>query len=84
MESRSRPDPRRRVEQRIEVLAHLAAGVLTEAQAAAILHRSERQVRRLAAAHGRDGPAGLRHGNATRIPANRTERGLHERLVVLA
>jgi len=84
MDRRARPDRDRRPEQRLEVLVHLADGALTLEQAAAILHRSERQVRRLAAAYGRDGPAGLRHGNAGRIPANRTERGLHERLVVLA
>jgi transposase len=68
----------------LEVLVHLADGALTLEQAAAILHLSGRQVRRLVAAYGREGPAGLRHGNATRIPANRTERGLHERLVLLA
>lgn len=84
MESRSRPDPRRRVEQRIEVLAHLAAGVLTEAQAAAILHRSERQVRRLAEAYRSGGPDALRHGNAGRSPANRTAAERRAQIVALA
>ena len=84
MDRRARPDRDRRPEQRLEVLVHLADGALTLEQAAAILHRSERQVRRLAAAYGRDGPAGLRHGNAGRSAANRTDGALRERLVVLA
>ncbi len=36
------------------------------------------------AAYGREGPEGLRHGNARRVPVNRTDPGLHERLVLLA
>ena len=78
------PDPDRRSEQRAEVLAHLTSGTLTPEQAAAILHRSTRQVRRLLATFEREGPAALQHGNAGRTPANRTDQELRERLVELA
>ena len=84
MEKRSRHDLRSRTEQRADVLAHLAAGVLSEAQAAAVLHLSGRQVRRLLAAYRVGGPDALRHGNAGRAPANRTGEGLRERVLGLA
>ncbi len=70
--------------QRSEVLHHLAEGTLSLEQAAVILHRSERQVRRLLAAFEHEGPDALRHGNAGRRPANRTDAALRERLVALA
>ncbi len=69
--------------QRREVLLHLAAGTLSLEQAAAVLHRSERQVRRLLAAYEREGPAALVHGNAGRAPINRTDPALRERLMEL-
>lgn len=74
----------RRVTQRSEVLLHLAEGTLSVDQATAILHRSARQVRRLLAAYERGGPAALRHGNTARVPANRTDPALRERVVELA
>ncbi|MGO9206931.1 MAG: ISNCY family transposase [Candidatus Limnocylindrales bacterium] len=70
--------------QRREVLLHLAAGTLSLEQAAAVLHCSERQVRRLLAAYEREGPAALVHGNAGRAPIYRTDPALRERLVELA
>lgn len=65
------------------MLAHLAEGSLTLDQAAAILDRSPRQVRRLQAAYEVGGPDALRHGNAGRRPANRTTDDVRERLLEL-
>ena len=84
MQKRPLHDHDRRPEQRQQVLAHLAEGTLSLEQAATILQRSGRQVRRLLAAYPSDGPAALRHGNAGRPPANRTDGELRERLVFLA
>lgn len=70
--------------ERQQVLAHLANGTLTLGQATVILQISERQVRRLAAAYAADGPAAVRHGNAGRTAANRTDATLREHLVALA
>ena len=69
------------------MLLHLHEGTLSLGQAAAILHRSTRQVlprRRPGAAFEREGPDALRHGNAGRTPANRTDPALRARLVALA
>jgi transposase len=84
MERRRRRDDDGPPEQRAAVLAHLADGNLTVEQAAAILQRSHRQVRRLQAAYLADGPDALRHGNIGRTPANRTADELRERVLLLA
>ena len=57
-------------QRRAQVLIQLAGGVISSGQAAELLSLSERQVRRLAAALGSDGPAGLIHGNRGRRPSN--------------
>jgi transposase len=84
MDQRRRRDGDGRSEQRAGVLAHLATGGLTLEQAAAILQRSERQVRRLQAAYLADGADALGHGNRGRTPANRTDAALREHLLALA
>ncbi|HXQ96387.1 MAG TPA: ISNCY family transposase [Candidatus Acidoferrales bacterium] len=66
------------------MFAHLLDRTLSEAQAEAILRLSGRQVRRLAAAYRSGGPDALRHGNAGRVPANRTAADLRERVLALA
>jgi transposase len=55
-------------QQRARVLTQVLAGVLTIGQAASLLGRSERQVKRLKAAYRRDGPMALVHGNQGRSP----------------
>jgi hypothetical protein len=54
---------KRSEQRRVQVLMQLAGGVISSGQAAELLSLSERQVRRLAAVLGSDGPAGLIHGN---------------------
>lgn len=69
---------------RLFVLTQVLDGRLAVADAARLLGRSERQVRRLLAALRRDGAAGLVHGNRGRAPVHRTPEGLRARLVELA
>ena len=84
MQTRQTNDHERRTEQRQGVLLHLAEGALSLDQAAVILGLSVRQVRRLSAAYATGGPDALRHGNAGRMPANRTEATLREHPLTLA
>lgn len=71
-------------QQRLYVLAHLLAGEVTVAQAAALLRLSTRQVDRLARRFRAEGAAALVHGNRGRTPANRTAESIRARLVELA
>jgi hypothetical protein len=59
-------------QQRARVLVRVMAGALTTAEGATLLGRSERQLWRLRAALGDDGPAGLVHGNRGRPSPRRT------------
>ena len=61
-----------REQQRARVLARVAAGALSMAEAAALLGLSERQVWRLRTALAEAGPGGLVHGNRGRASARRT------------
>lgn len=71
-----------RAERRLYVLNRVLAGELTAAEAAAFLGLSVRSVRRLLARYrSPDGVASLIHGKAGRVPANRLEEALRERLV---
>lgn len=58
-------------QQRLTVLAHVLAHELSIEDAAELLDRSTRQVRRLVAGFARTGAAALVHGNRGRTPANR-------------
>lgn len=71
-------------QQRLYVLAHVLAGEVTVAQAAAVLRLSTRQVDRLARRFRAEGAAALVHGNRGRTPANRTADAIRARLVELA
>jgi transposase len=79
-----RPDDDPRIDQREEVLRHLREGTISLEQAALVLSRSTRQVRRLLAAWLEEGRAGLVHGNQGRRPANRTDDGVRSRIAALA
>ena len=65
----------------VEILTRLKAGVLDVVTAAELLGVSARQVRRLRARFSAEGMAGVSHGNTGRVPANRTDPALRERIV---
>ncbi len=73
-----------RAEQCLKVFAALDRGELLMAEAAQLLGRSVRQVRRLRAALRTRGPAALVHGNRGRPPVNRIPDRLRARIVRLA
>jgi len=75
---------RRSEQRRVQVLTQLAGGVVSVGQAAELLSLSERQVRRLAAALGSDGPAALIHGNRGRRPSNTLSEAISARVIELA
>ncbi len=70
-------------QRRLYVLAHVLAGEVTVAQAAALLRLSTRQVDRLARRFRAEGAAALVHGNWGRTPASRTAEAIRARLVEL-
>src|SRR5437588_3367058 len=69
---------------RAQILTQLVAGQLTPAEAAQLLARSERQVRRLAAAYASAGPAALVHGNRGRPPAHTLPADTRQEILRLA
>lgn len=71
-------------QRRLTILTHLLAGELTLAETAVLLDLSTRQVRRLVERFGRDGAAGLIHGNRGRPPVNRIDEAQRTRLLELA
>ncbi len=73
-----------RAEQCLKVLAALDRRELLMAEAAQLLGRSVRQVRRLRAALRTRGPAALVHGNRERPPVNRIPDSIRARVVRLA
>lgn len=73
-----------RAQQRLLVLTHVLAGELGHDEAAAILGRSVRQVRRLLDRYRADGAAAFVHGNHGRTPANRVDDAVRTRIVELA
>ena len=75
---------RAKEQQRIEVVSHWLAGIVTTAEAVGLLGCSERTAWRLRAAVLRDGAAGLVHGNRGRPSAHRLPEGTADRIVGLA
>lgn len=76
-------DPR--AQWRLYVLNHILAGETSIAEAAGLLGRSVRSVRRLLARYrGPDGAGALVHGNAGRAPAHRLDPEVRARVVELA
>jgi len=73
-----------RAQQRLAVLSHVLAGELTEAEAAAYLKLSTRQVGRLVKAYRRDGAVALVHRNTGRAPVNRLAQDRRAKLAELA
>jgi transposase len=71
-------------QQRVVVLNRVLVGDLTAAEAAAVLGRSVRQVRRMLAAYRQEGAAALAHGNRGRIPPNALDPALCARIAALA
>ena len=70
--------------QRYETIRAAIEGRLTGEDAAQALGLSRRQVERLKAKVRKDGPGGVRHGNAGRRPWNPTPETVRERLIDLA
>ena len=73
-----------RAQQQLLVLNALERAELTVAEAAGLLGRSTRQVRRLRAAYRACGPAALVHGNRGRHSARRLADALRDRVVTFA
>lgn len=71
-------------QQRLVVLNRMLVGDLTAAEAAAVLGRSVRQVRRMLAAYRKEGAAALVHGNRGRPPAHALDPALGQRVITLA
>jgi len=70
--------------QKYQVLKTVIDGHCTNAQAAGALGLSVRQVQRRKRKIERDGPAGVRHGNAGRQPANRLPEAMRQKIIELA
>lgn len=71
-------------QRRLRILNHLLEGAITAEQAATILGRSVRQIRRLLAAYRAAGAEALVHGNRGRRPTNRTTDEHRQQIVTLA
>jgi transposase len=71
-------------QQRLLVIGQLDRGHLTAAEAAALLQRSVRQVRRILAAYRKEGAAALVHGNRGRTPAHTIGDGVRAQVIELA
>jgi transposase len=70
--------------QRHQVVQTAIEGHITNAQAAGALSLSIRQLQRLKGKVRRNGPAGIRHGNAGREPPNKLPHGLRQKIIRLA
>jgi Helix-turn-helix domain len=84
METRESVTLDARAQHRLFVLTQVLEGRVSIGDAARLLERSERQVKRLLTALREEGAAGLIHGNRGRTPVHRTPDGLRARLVELA
>jgi transposase len=73
-----------REEHRAQVLTRVLSGQWTQQEAAIVLQRSVRQVRRLQQAYAREGGRALVHGNRGRRPAHALAAGVREQIVHLA
>src|SRR3954452_2823311 len=70
-------------QRRVEILTRLDAGSLSVAEAAELLGVSSRQVRRLRQRLTQEGMMAAVHGNQGRVPVNRTDPRIVERVVTL-
>lgn len=70
--------------QRHQVVQTAVDGHITNKQAAGALGLSVRQVQRLKGKVRRDGPAGIRHGNAGKEPHNKLPQALRQKIIELA
>jgi hypothetical protein len=68
----------------VDILTRLEAGALDSGSAAMLLGVSSRQIRRLRARFRQEGFGAVIHGNAGRIPANRTDPATLDRILALA
>src|SRR5665811_1622059 len=68
----------------VEILTRLEAQALDVGTAAELLGVSPRQIRRLRARFRQEGFEAVIHGNAGRIPANRTDPASLDRILALA
>ncbi len=73
-----------REQKRAMVLNRVLAGQVTRAEAAQVLGRSERQVRRLLADYHAEGPAALVHGNRGRQPVHALAETVKRQVLELA
>jgi len=73
-----------REQQRVMVLNRIVSGELTGNEAARLMGRSVRQVRRLLAAYRKDGVAAIAHGNRSRRPVHALGEAVRQRVVTLA
>lgn len=71
-------------QKRVIVLNRLIVGQLTAAEAAVLLNRSQRQVRRLRAAYEKEGAAALAHGNRGRKPVQTISQEVRQQVIQLA
>jgi transposase len=71
-------------QKRVMVLNRLFVGQLTATEAAVLLNRSERQVRRLCAAYRKEGAAALAHGNRGRKPVQAISEEVRRQVIELA
>ncbi len=74
----------RKEQKRLMVLNLVLSGQIKATEAAEILGKSVRQIRRLLAAYRQNGPEALAHGNRGRTPHNALPSTLRERVVELA
>ena len=70
--------------QRLKVIENAVQGGLSVVQAAALLQLSPRQIKRLKAHYQPAQPAWVLHGNAGRIPPNRTAEAVRQQVLELA
>src|ERR1700675_4113229 len=68
---------------RVDVVERLNRGALTGREARQLLSVSERQLRRIRRGVRAHGAAGVRHGNAGRVPVHRVANALRRRMVEL-
>ena len=71
-------------QKRVLVLGQMDRGLVTGAQAASVLGRSVRQIRRLHKTYKEEGAAGMVHGNRGRPPANAVKAAVTAQVVALA
>jgi transposase len=71
-------------QKRVMVLNRILAGQLSAAEAAALLHVSQRQVQRILATYREEGVAAVVHGNRGRKPKHSISLGVRQQVMMLA